>query len=70
MMNNTIVRMREQQDLARAEQWAAKCRADASAQTLAQVRTALNFPVDTVNRRLLFINFLEKEGKINRPQII
>jgi hypothetical protein len=31
---------------------------------------ALNFPVDTVNRSLLFINFLEKEGKINRPQII
>ena len=70
MMNNTMVRMREQQELARAEQRAADWRVDASAWALAEVRTAFNFSVDTVNRGLLFTNFLEKEGKINRPQII
>ena len=30
----------------------------------------MDFPVDTVNRNLLFTTFLEKEGKLNRPQII
>ena len=30
----------------------------------------MSFPVDTVNRSLLFTAFLEKEGKINRSQII
>ena len=37
---------------------------------MTDVREALNFPVDTVNRSLLFTNFLEKDGKINRQQII
>jgi hypothetical protein len=37
---------------------------------LTEVRTALSFPVDVINRSLLFTNFLEKEGMINRPQII
>ena len=31
---------------------------------------ALSVPIDVVNRSLLFTNFLEKKGKINRPQII
>ena len=49
MMNNTIVQMREHQDLARSGQWAAEQRADASARTLAEVRTAFDFPIDIVN---------------------
>ena len=62
--------MREQLDLARAEQRAAEQRAETSAKALTEVKAALDFPVDIVNRSLLLTNFLEKEGKINRPQII
>ena len=69
-MNSMVTLMREQQKLARAKQQAAEQKADASARALTEVRTALSFPVDVVNRSLLFTNFLEKEGKINRPQII
>ena len=70
MLNASAARMREQLDLARAEQQTAERKADASAQALSEVQTALSFPVDTVNRSLLFTAFLEKEGKINRSQII
>ena len=70
MLNAMVVRMREQQDIARAEQRAAERRANTSAQVLIDVRAALDFPVDTVNRSLLFTAFLEKEGKINISQII
>ena len=70
MINATVWRMREQTDLARRECAAAELRVEASARALADVRDALNFPVDTVNRSLLFTNFLEKDGKINRSQII
>ena len=69
-INATIRRMREQTDLARRECAAAELRVEDSARALADVRDALNFPVDTVNRSLLFTNFLEKDGKINRAQII
>ena len=67
MMSTTITWMREQQDLARVEQRAAERRAEASVKALTEVKAALNFPVDIVTRSLLFTNFLEKEGKINRP---
>jgi len=45
-------------------------RANASARALAEVKAALDFPVDTVNRSLLFTARLEKEGNLNRGQII
>ena len=69
-LNATVRRMKEQTDLARRECAAAELRAEDSARALADVRDALNFPVDIVNRGLLFTNFLEKDGKINRAQII
>ena len=62
MINATVRRMREQTDLARQECEAAELRAEDSARALADVRDALNFPVDTVNRSLLFTNFMAKEG--------
>ena len=69
-INATVQRMREQTDLARRECAAAELQAEDFARALADVRDALNFPVDIVNRSLLFTNFLEKDGKINRAQII
>lgn len=45
-------------------------RANASVGALAEVRTVLNFPFDTVNRCLLFTTQLEKEDKLNRGHII
>ena len=70
MLNATMRRMKEQTMLARQEHEVAERRAEESAQALTEVREALNFPVDTVNGSLLFTNFQEKNGKINRPQII
>ena len=70
MLNATVRRMQEQTEFTREEREVAERRAEESAQALTEVREALNFPVDTVNRSLLFTNFLEKEGKIHRPQII
>ena len=69
-MNNMVANMQEQQELAQAEQQAAERKTDASARALSEVWVALSFPVDIVNRSLLFTSFLEKEGKINKPQII
>ena len=45
-------------------------RAQGSALALVEVRKNLDFPVDTVNRSLLFTAQLEKEGCTNRGQII
>ena len=70
MLNATAMKMREQLELARAKQPVVERKTNASAQALTEVRAALNFLVDTVNRSLLFTAFLEKEGKINRSQII
>ena len=56
--------------LARMEMEEAKRQADTSARALVEVRTALAFPVDTVNRSLLYTEQLEKEEKLNRSQII
>ena len=49
MLNATVKKMHEQQDIARAEQRVAERRANASVQALTDVRAALDFPVDTVN---------------------
>ena len=45
-------------------------KAAASGQALTEVRSALNFPVDTVNRALLYIENLERDENLNRAQII
>ena len=37
---------------------------------LTEVRSALNFPADTVNRALLYTKNLERDEKLNRAQII
>ena len=48
----------------------AEAKADASARLLVEVRAALSFPVDTVNRSLLYTESLEKQEKLTRGQII
>ena len=45
-------------------------KANASGKAMEEVRTALSFPVDTVNRALLFTETLERDEKLNRGQII
>ena len=48
----------------------AEQRANESARALVEVRDALNFPVDTVNRSILFTAGLEKEDRMTRGQMI
>ena len=55
---------------ARRQKEEAEEKANASARALEQVRTALTFPVDTVNRSLLYTEELEKGERLNRSQII
>lgn len=45
-------------------------RANRSGWAIAKVRHSLNFLVDTVKWSLLFDSQVEKEGKLNRGQII
>ena len=63
MLNATVRRMKEQTELARQEREVVERRAEESAQALTDVREALNFPVDTVNRSLLFTNFWRRRVK-------
>lgn len=45
-------------------------KANAIAEAYTEVKTALNLLIDTVNRSLLFIAQLKKEGKFNRCEMI
>lgn len=55
---------------ARRQKEEAEERANASAKALGEVRNALEFPADTVNRSLLYTEELEKGERLNRGQII
>ena len=48
----------------------AQAKANTSGRAMVEVCEALSFPVDTVNRALLFTENLERDEKLNRGQII
>lgn len=57
-------------EVAKQARKVAEEQANRSRWAVADVKAALNFPIDNVSCSLLFSTRLEKEGKLNQGQII
>lgn len=69
-MQEKLLAAEEALAAARAAEPTANDRAVRTIWCLEEVREALTFPVDTVNRSLFFDELLDKQGKVNRSHVI